>query len=200
MELVEGETLTQVIKRIGIAGMLDWKYSFRVAVHVGRALDYANGLGIIHRAIAPNNILVRTADKVTKLGDLMLAKALEGTLAQQVTKPGELVGDVQYMSPERTEGKPEAVDRRSDLFCLGATLYALLTGKPPFAGTSLVDTILKIRQADPAKPSKFQMGIPSAFEGVVLKLLSKNPDERYQTAKELVAELERIGKLQGVTA
>lgn len=199
MELVEGESMTEVIRRIGVAGMLDWKHAYRVAVHIGRALAYAHGKGIVHRDISPANVMMRAADKTAVLGDLMLAKALEGNAARQITRPGELVGDVNYMSPERTGGG-EAPDPRSDLFSLGATCYALLTGKPPFAGANLIETITNLRTADPAKPSAFQMGIPSSFEGAVLKLLAKKPAERYQTADELVADLERIGKLAGATA
>jgi serine/threonine protein kinase len=198
LELVEGESLTEVIRRIGVAGMLDWKYAFRVGVHLGRALSYAHGHGIIHRDIAPANVLVRASDKLVKLGDLMLAKALEGTLARQITRPGELVGDVNYMSPERTAGGGAVVDHRSDLFGLGATCYALLCGKPPFAGTSLVETITRIRTAEPVKPSNFQLGIPSTFEGAVIKLLAKRPEERYQSADELLADLDRVAKTTGV--
>jgi serine/threonine protein kinase len=198
LELVEGESLTAVIRRIGVAGMLDWKYAFRVCTHIARALDYAHGHGIIHRDIAPPNILVQLPQKVAKLGDLMLAKAIEGGASQQVTKPGEVVGDLNYMSPERTRGQHEAVDGRSDLFSLGATCYALLTGKSPFAGSTLVETITKIRSAEPLAPNTFQLGIPPAFEGVILKLLAKNPDHRYQSAKDLLAELDRIGKMNGV--
>ena len=197
MELVEGESLTQVIARIGVAGMLDWKRAFRAALHVGRALEYAHAQGVIHRDIAPANILERAEDKVVKLGDLMLAKAMEGSLAEQVTKPGEVVGDVNYMSPERTKGAGEAVDGRSDLFSLGAACYALLTGKPPFAGRNLVETITRIRTAEPVPPGSFQMGIPSSFEGAILKLLAKQPGDRYATAGELVKDLERIGKSNG---
>lgn len=197
MELVEGESLTKVIARIGVAGMLDWQYAFRVAVHIGRALQYAHEQHIIHRNIMPANILIRAEDKVAKLGDLMLAKAMEGALAKQITKPGELLGDVHYMSPERARGSSE-IDHRSDLYSLGATVYAVLTGKPPFVGSTLIDTIQKIRTAEPAKPRTVQMGINSAFEGAVLKLLAKEPASRYQSAAELVAELERIATFGGV--
>jgi serine/threonine protein kinase len=198
MEYIAGENMTQVIERIGVAGMLDWKYGFKVAVHVARALAYAHDQQIIHRNVTPKNIMLQATDKVVKLGDLMLAKALEGTMAQQITRPGELVGEVAYMSPERTRGNTN-VDGRSDLYGLGATVYALLAGRPPFAGDTLVEKITRIRQTEPERPTKFQRSIPSGIEGVVLKLLAKRPEDRPQTAAELVKDLERIGKYQGVT-
>ncbi|HJT77722.1 MAG TPA: FHA domain-containing serine/threonine-protein kinase [Gemmataceae bacterium] len=197
MEYLAGENLQQVIQRIGVAGMLDWRHAFKVAVHVGRALAYAHDNQIIHRNVTPTNIILEATTKTAKLGDLMLAKALEGSLAQQITRPGEIVGDVAYMSPERTRGTTD-VDGRSDLYGLGATVYALLTGRPPFEGSSLVEKITRIRQTQPEKPTKYQMSIPSRFEGAVLKLLEKRPEDRFQTAADLVKELERTGKLQGV--
>ncbi len=198
LELVDGESLTAVIKRIGAAGMLDWKYAFRVGLHLGRALAYAHDHGVIHRDVTPANVMIAGTTKTAKLGDLALAKALEGALAKQITRPGEIVGDVNYMSPERAAGG-SAVDARSDLFSLGATCYALLSGKPPFAGSNLIDTMLKIRTAEPLRPSTFQMGIPDSFEYAVMKLLAKSPDDRYQTAAAWVAELERIGKFNGAS-
>jgi serine/threonine protein kinase len=200
MEHVEGESLTKVIQRIGVANMLDWKHAYRVAVHVGQALEYAHGQSIIHRNVTPANILLRTSDKVAKLGDLMLAKALEGVMARDVTKPGELVGDVAYMAPERTTGATGAVDGRSDLYGLGATMYALLTGRPPFSGTSLPEVILKIRSAEPEKPKKYQLSIPDLFQGTVMKLLAKRPGDRHQTAAELLDDLKRVGRFAGVSA
>jgi serine/threonine protein kinase len=128
----------------------------------------------------------------------MLAKALEGTLAQQITRPGELVGDVAYMSPERTRGTDE-LDGRSDLYGLGATVYALLTGRPPFEGGALIEQVTRIRQTEPVKPTRYQMSIPHPFESAVLKLLAKRPEDRYQTAAALVKDLERVGKIHGVT-
>ncbi len=197
MELVEGEPLTRTIQRIGIAGMLDWRNAFRVAVHVGRALEYAHAEQIIHRNVAPHNILYQTADKTVKLGDLMLAKALEGALARQITRQGAILGDVTYMSPERTRGV-EDVDGRSDLYGLGATVYALLTGRPPCEGGSLVELVARIRQTEPVKPTKFQLAIPHPFEMAVLKLLAKRAEDRYQTATDLLKDLNRIGKTQNV--
>lgn len=198
MEYVEGESLTQVIQRLGTAGMLDWRQALRVAIHIARALEFAEEHQVLHRNIKPSNILVRESDKETKLGDLMLAKAMEGTLAEQITRPGELIGDIAYMSPERTRGTAAVVDCRSDIYSLGATVYALLTGRPPFAGGSLPETIMQIRQAEPVKPKKYQLSIPDLFEGTVLRMLAKRPDERFQDAKSLLAELERVAKFQGV--
>jgi serine/threonine protein kinase len=198
MEYVDGESMTRVIQRIGVAGMLDWRYGYRVAVHIARALEYAHGEAILHRNVTPQNILLRSSDKVVLLGDLMLAKALEGTLAQQITRPGELVGDVGYMSPERTRGTTD-VDGRSDLYGLGATVYALVAGRPPFTAGALPELITKIRSAEPEKPQKYQMSIPALFQGTILKLLAKRPEERFQTASELLADLERVGKFSGVT-
>jgi serine/threonine-protein kinase len=198
MEYVDGESLTQVIQRIGAAGMLDWRHGLRVAVHVARALDFARQHAIIHRNITPTNIMVRSADKLTKLGDLLLAKATEGILAEPITSPGELLGEVAYMSPERTRSNSD-VDSRSDIYSLGATIYALLTGRPPCEGGSLVETLTKIRQTEPVKPKKFQLSIPDLFEGTVMKMLAKRPEERFQTPAELLTDLERVARYQGVT-
>jgi serine/threonine protein kinase len=197
MELVEGESLDQVINRVGVAGMLDWRIAFHVAVHLARALEYAHSQGIIHRNLTPRNVLIRTADKVTKLGDLMLAKALEGQLAEQITRPGEILGDLRYMAPERTRGAAD-VDGRSDLYSLGALAYAVLTGRPPFDGATLLDKIKAIRSDAPVPPRKYQMSIPGQCEGIVLRLLSKRPDDRYPTATELLRDLERVAKLNGL--
>jgi serine/threonine-protein kinase len=199
MDLVEGESMAQVIRRLGVANMLDWRYGYRVAVHIARALEYAHEQSIIHRNVTPQNIMWRTADKMVLLGDLMLAKALEGTLAHQITRPGELLGDVAYMAPERTRGVGD-VDGRSDLYGLGATVYALVAGRPPFAEESLPELVAKIRTAEPDKPKKYQMAIPDMFQGTVLRLLAKRPDDRFQTATEVLADLDRVGKFAGVSA
>jgi serine/threonine protein kinase len=197
MEYVEGESLTQIIQRIGTIGMLDWRYALTVAVQIARALEAAHEQQIVHRNVTPENILVRKEDRVAKLGDLMLAKALEGMHAKQVTRPGQLVGALAYMAPERTRDDA-AVDTRSDIYGLGATVYALLTGRPPFEGMSLVETIQKIRSAEPVKPRKFQLSIPDLFEGSVLKMLAKRPEDRFQTPTELRKDLERVAKYNGV--
>lgn len=197
MELVEGESLAQLIRRVGQDGRLDWRFAMRVGVHVTRALNYADQQSVLHRNITPNNILVRSSDQVALLGDLMLAKALEGSLAAQITKPGELIGELGYMSPERTHGTME-VDGRSDLYSLGATLYALLTGKPPHEGLTLVETIQKIRNHEPRRPRALVPTMPEELDGVIMKMLATKPAARFQSAAEVMARLERLAKLHGV--
>jgi serine/threonine protein kinase len=197
MELVAGESLTQIIERIGTANMLDWKRVLRIGYYLAKALDYAHGQNIIHRNLTPQNVMVGKTPETTKLGDLMLAKAQEGGLAQQITKPGEILGDLRYMSPERT-GDSKNVDARSDLYSLGALMYAMLTGRPPFEGNNLIETMTKIRQADPVKPKKYQLGIPDLMEGMVLKLLSKRPEDRYANANALLKEMDRVAKWNNV--
>jgi serine/threonine protein kinase len=196
MEFVEGQNLAEKIRRAG-AGQLDWRHALRAAVHVGRALGHAHRHTIIHRNVTPENVLVRQADDVAKLGDLVLAKALEGMQAAKVTRPGDLVGDLEYMSPERT-GADTETDARSDLYSLGALVYAALTGGPPFRGGSMPETVALIRDSDPALPTLSRPDIPAELEAVVLRLLAKQAENRYQTAAEVVQELERIAAQEGV--
>jgi serine/threonine-protein kinase len=198
MEYIEGESIAKVIKRIGTLGMLDWRFALTAAVHVGRALQAASEQNIIHRNVTPTNILVRKSDNVAKLGDLMFAKALEGKLARQITRPGQLMGEIAYMAPERTQ-EGVAVDTRSDIYGLGATVYALLTGRPPFAGTSLAETIAMIRSSEPVRPKKYQLAVPDLFEGSVLRMLAKRPEDRFQTPRALLDDLDRVAKFNGVT-
>jgi Protein kinase domain/Inner membrane component of T3SS, cytoplasmic domain len=197
MEYVEGESLAQVIHRIGVAGMLDWRFTLRIAVDLARALQFAHQHQIIHRNITPQNTLLRERDKRALLGDLMLAKAMEGALAVHVTRAGEVVGDIRYMSPERLAGN-QNVDARSDIYSLGALIYALLTGHAPFEGETTTHTISLIYKSDLIRPKKFQMSIADAFEGVVMTMLSRYPEKRFQTADKVVADLESVAKFQAV--
>jgi serine/threonine protein kinase len=198
MELVEGESLADVIKRIGVGGMLDWESVLRAAVQITEALEVASESKIVHRNITPSNVLIRSKDKVAKLADLMLAKALEGPMAQSVTRAGELVGELPYMSPEQTTGQTD-LDCRSDIYNLGATCYRLLTGHTPAEGKNAADTIRKIQSEVPVKPTKYQLSIPPLFEGVVQKMLAKNRDERFANPTLLLKELKRVAKFQGLT-
>ena len=197
MEYVDGESVAEMIERIGTVGMLDWRDAFRVCIHIARALNEAFEHKIIHRNITPENILVRAEDKVAKLGDMMLAKALEGTKVEQITQPGQLIGPIPFMPPERTLGISD-VDCRADIYSLGATVYALLTGRPPVEGGNLPELIMKIRDEEPQRPKDFQLSIDDMFEGIVLRMLAKRPEDRFQEPTDLVRELEQIAKFQNL--
>ncbi len=195
MELVEGESVSDVIKRIESPEKVDWRTAFRVAVHVGRALEVAHKHQFIHRNITPRNILVTKEDKATKLGDLMHVAALEGTPAKQVARPG--AGEVAYMSPERTRSSKN-LDHRADIYSLGAVVYALLTGRPPYEASSLKELVSKIRDEPLVLPKELQPSMPDIFEDAVVRMLAKPPENRYQTPSDLLAELGRIAKDQGL--
>ena len=197
MELIEGENLAEEIERIGIEGMLDWRKVWRVAVDIGQALNDAYASKIIHRNVTPMNIIRRRSDEVCLLGDLMLAKALEGTLAQQVTQPGQIIGDIPYLAPERTRSDA-TVDTRSDMYGLGATCYALLTGAPPISGEGLTDLVSNVRNEVPKLPKSFQLAVDDLFQDLVMKLLAKEPDDRFATPAELLKELLKIGKFNNL--
>jgi hypothetical protein len=214
MEYVQGQSLAQIVTRIaadtvksrrrvwgGSSSVLPrgwWLLALRCAIHLCRALEFAHEHQIIHRNLTPKNILVREPDHLTKLGDLMLAKALEGPLAEDITRTGELLGELEYMSPERTYGN-RRLDGRSDIYGLGAAVYAMLAGRPPFVSQSRRETISMIRDAELVKPRSFQPTLPQAFEEVVLRMLAKRPEDRFQTASQALAPLEEIAKKQRLT-
>lgn len=198
MEYVAGESLNKVIEKFGIGGQLDWSQAYRCAVDISQALNEAHRQKVIHRNVTPGNILRRSADKRFLLADLMLAKALEGDLAKQVTQPGQLVGSLPYMSPERTRDD-QAVDHRSDLYGLGATLYALITGRPPCGPGTIPEMLRNIRETKPRAPKEFQLSVNARFQGLVLQLLEKRPEDRYQSPEEVLGELESIGKFAGLS-
>jgi serine/threonine protein kinase len=189
-EFVAGESAKQVIRRVGVAGMLDWTTVLRVAVDIAGALELAASHNIVHRNITPTNILIRQSDGVAKLGDLLLAKALDELGPDRVTRAGEIVGDLLFLSPEQASG--ERVDHRSDLYSLGATLYAMLTGRPPCEGQTLAESVRNIQTQAPVPPKKYHLAIPDLFEAVVLRLLAKRPDDRFSDASGLLQELDRV--------
>lgn len=199
MEYIEGQNLAELIKQSGIEGMLDWKKVWRVAVDVGLALQKGYEHKVVHRNVTPTNIIRRHRDEMCLLGDFMLAKALEGTLAQQVTQPGEILGDLAYLAPERTQADAK-IDTRSDIYGLGATCYALLTGKPPASGTGMTDIIRSVREDIPEEPKKFQLSVNELFQSVVMKMLAKDPADRFDTPGSLVKELLRVGKFNNLDA
>ncbi len=199
MEFVDGENLAELIERIGIEGMLDWTKVWRVAVDIAIALKDGHENQVVHRNVTPKNILRRKSDQACLLGDFMLAKALQGTLAQQVTQPGQILGEIPYLAPERTRADAE-VDTRSDMYGLGATCYALLTGRAPAGGDSMPEVIKNVRDTVPEKPKNIQLAVNEMFQDVVMRMIEKDPALRYQTPDELLKELLRIGKFNNLQA
>jgi serine/threonine protein kinase len=190
MEFVKGENLKQTIQRIGQGGKIDWRPALHVAIGVARGLFHLHSEKIIHRNLSPTNILFSKLG-VAKMGSLILAKALSGTLARNVTMGNNVLGEVCYQAPEQV-GAAGGVDGRADIYSLGALMYALLTGRPPFLGSSAIETASWILQRNPQPPRSYNPGIPGPLEEIVLKMLEKKPAERFQSAGELLDELEKL--------
>jgi serine/threonine protein kinase len=191
MELVDGHSLTRVIRRIATTGLLDWRYASRVAAQLAGALARVHEHGVIHGHLTPQNVLVRERDLNPLLGDLLLAN----TLVRSKIPVGQLPVDCRehepWLAPEQVAGSAE-VDPRSDIYSLGAVVYALLTGRPPYFPEACDDTVEEMRQRELIAPGKYQPTLAPQFDDVVQKMLSRRPVNRFQSAAELLASLERI--------
>jgi len=181
MEFIEGEDLSAVMKREPLhpADIVD------MGVAVADALDYAHGKGIVHRDIKPSNLLLRSDGRL-KLTDFGIAH-IEDVAGHEKTQAGEVLGTPAYMSPEQVLGKP--VDGRSDIFSLGIILYELGTGTRPFSGESLGAIFNAITMEEPVPAVERNPGIPQGLDRVIMKCLSKDPGERFQTGRALVDAL-----------
>ena len=191
-EFVEGRTLRSFIEggKIEIADALD------VAVQVASALQTAHEAGIVHRDIKPENIMLRP-DGYVKVLDFGLAKLTErgeesvsGQQSELSTKTGVVMGTIKYMSPEQARG--EKVDHRTDIFSLGVVLYETVTGRAPFGGETASHTIVAILEREPKPIAEYVDAAPGELQRVVDKALVKNREERYQTAAELLDDLQEI--------
>jgi tetratricopeptide (TPR) repeat protein len=182
MAYCDGETLRHSID----AGTMTVDDTLDYAVQICSGLTKVHEKGIIHRDIKPANIII-TDDGVAKILDFGLALLGGGT---SLTRPGFAVGTAAYMSPEQAQGAP--VDARSDLFSLGAVMYEMISGKRPFPGDHDAAVLYAILNADPPAPSRETGSIPPALDAVVLRLLAKKPAERYQSAREVRTDLQRL--------
>jgi serine/threonine-protein kinase len=198
MEFIDGDSLACILQRTNGRGIPDWRYAFRVTLKIARALAHAYQQGLMHRSVAPASVMIRCADQEVKLEDLMMARAAEGGPGLPPVRPNDLIGDVNYMSPERTAGGLVQIDHRSDLFSLGATSYAVLTGRPPFRAGSAAEVVTNIRTADPPPLRQHNSNIPPTFEALVLKLLAKHPSDRPASAEELIEDMEKIAQANGI--
>jgi tetratricopeptide (TPR) repeat protein/predicted Ser/Thr protein kinase len=182
MEFVEGRDLHSLL-RAGHKFTLGEKV--RIVQQVCRALEAAHGEGVVHRDLKPHNIMVEEDGRVVVM-DFGIARSLETTGGQTAT--GALLGTPAYMSPEQAKG--DKVDTRSDLFSLGVIFYELLTGKPPYESETMVGLLLKRIQERPIPPVERDKDIPAGLSDVVLKCLAVDLGQRYQTARELLMDLE----------
>ena len=198
-EFIEGVTLRASLA----SGRIDPKTALEIAVQVASALAAAHEAGVVHRDIKPENIMLRP-DGYAKVLDFGIAKLTEqrpvsddhprDTTATQQTRPGLVLGTAHYMSPEQARG--QKADARSDIWSLGVVIYEMVGGNPPFRGESPSDCIASILTKEPPPLSGVLPNVPVELESILQKALRKNSDERYQTIKEMLADLRILkGKL-----
>ncbi|HEY5159663.1 MAG TPA: Stk1 family PASTA domain-containing Ser/Thr kinase [Gaiellaceae bacterium] len=184
MEVIEGRSLKELVVQRGPSPI-------PVAINYTRqilaALRFAHRNGVVHRDIKPHNVLVDDEGRV-KVTDFGIARAG----ASEMTEVGSIIGTAQYLSPEQARGAP--VDDRSDLYSVGVLLYELLTGEAPYNGDTPVEIAMKHLSAVPEPPSAKRPEISPELDSVVLRALAKNPDDRYQSAAEMDADLSAISK------
>jgi serine/threonine protein kinase len=194
-ELIEGESLRDAIE----GGELEFRHTIDIAVQVSTALSAAHASGVIHRDIKPENIIIRP-DGLVKVLDFGIAKLEEtpaGVSRDEArtpqpanTEPGMVLGTLKYMSPEQARGFE--VDARSDIFSVGAVLYEMATGRPAFSGETSSDIIADILKTEPPALTEGPAAVSPEFQKIIDTALSKDRAKRYQTAKELLTELQAL--------
>ena len=186
MEYVDGRTVRDLLQE---GHRLLPERSLEIIDGVLRALDYSHQAGIVHRDIKPGNVMV-TRNGDIKVMDFGIARAMSDAQAT-MTQTAQVIGTAQYLSPEQARG--ERVDARSDLYSAGCLLYELLTGRPPFTGDSPVAIAYQHVRENPVPPSRVDPDVPAWADAIVLKAMAKSPADRYQTAADMRADLQRAG-------
>ena len=186
-EFIEGRSAAQLLAAAKGAG-LDWRSVRHIARGVASALQFAYQNSFVHRNVTPSNILIRESDQAVKLGDLALSKALIGANAFDVTRTNSVLGQLSYLSPEQIEHAP-GQNHLADLYSLGASLYELLTGHPPFHGDSASDVLRQIVSREPESIRTSRPDVPAELEAIILRLLAKRPQDRFATPMDLWSEL-----------
>ena len=193
MEYVDGRTVRDLLQE---GHRLLPERSLEIIDGVLRALDYSHQAGIVHRDIKPGNVMV-TRNGDIKVMDFGIARAMSDAQAT-MTQTAQVIGTAQYLSPEQARG--ERVDSRSDLYSTGCLLYELLTGRPPFTGDSPVAIAYQHVRENPVPPSRVDPDVPPWADGIVLKAMAKSPADRYQTAADMRADLQRAASGMPVAA
>ena len=189
MEYLEGRSLSEELKK---HGPVSPERAIHIAKQVSRALREAHALGVVHRDMKPGNVfLVKQDDDddFAKVLDFGLVKETSANDSQDHTQVGQIMGSPRYMAPEQVQGK--AVDARTDIYSLGAMLYAMLAGKPPFDKATELATMMA-QVSDPPPPFASvapELALPPGLEAVVMKCLAKNPDDRFASMEELITAL-----------
>ena len=183
MELIDGITLKEYLQK---KGHLTWQETVYFALQIAKALEHAHNRGIIHRDIKPQNIMV-LRDGTVKVADFGIAHQVS---KQQTYNKGEAIGSVHYISPEQAKGS--RIDNRADIYSLGVVMYEMLTGRLPFEGTNPVDIAIQHINSIPLSPSDYVKDIPEAIENITMKAMSPRLSQRYSSADELIADLEKV--------
>jgi eukaryotic-like serine/threonine-protein kinase len=185
MAWINGPSLSAVVAQ----QPLDPGRAAKLMRDVAGAIQYAHNKGIIHRDLKPSNILLE-GDATPRVTDFGLARQTD--VQTGVTERGQVLGAPPYMPPEQALGHVDRVDCRSDVYSLGATLYHLVTGRPPFLAATVLQTLAQVVQDEPVSPRRLNPNIPRDLENICLKCLNKSPDARYQSAEEFGQDLDRF--------
>jgi tetratricopeptide (TPR) repeat protein/tRNA A-37 threonylcarbamoyl transferase component Bud32 len=193
LEFVEGGTLQERLVR----EPLSYRESAQILEVLARAMFYAHQKGIIHRDLKPSNILLN-ADGMPKITDFGLAKQMDANQGQ--TGSGDILGTPNYMAPEQAEGRNNDIGTGTDIFALGAIFYDMLTGQPPFRGTTVMDTLHQVMFGEPVPPVQLRPDVPRDLQVICLKCLEKDIQKRYHTAEALADDLRRYLSGQPIQA
>ena len=185
MEYVDGITLTDYIEQQGV---LKWRDSIHFTVQILKALQHAHDRGIVHRDVKSQNVML-LSDGTIKVMDFGIARF---NRENNKTMSEKTIGSVHYISPEQARG--DITDERSDIYSVGVALYEMVTGKKPFDGDTPVSIALMHMQSTPKKPTELNSTIPEGLEQIILRAMQKDPNHRYQTAGEMIKDLEELKK------